>query len=101
MPNGQKAHKRKQHREHTAAYRASGAPEIVAAATPISQSNPGGENLPRHSPQLPEQGQRESVSVTSDKLSLDDTLNAADWNGTEDFSDHRPSPDINISLPDE
>ncbi|MED6221890.1 hypothetical protein PIB30_059157 [Stylosanthes scabra] len=101
IPSGQKPPKRKYNRQPTAYHAASGPTETVAAAGPISQSNPSGENPLGHSPQLPEQGQRESVSASSDKLNLDDSLNGDDWNDTEDFSDHRPSPDINITLADE
>ncbi|XP_057722377.1 AT-hook motif nuclear-localized protein 1-like isoform X1 [Arachis stenosperma] len=101
MPNGQKPQKRKYTRQPVASHAASGPMATVSAAGPISQSNPGGENPLGSLSQLPDQGQRESVSASSDKLNLDDTLNGDNWNDTEDFSDHRPSPDINISLPDE
>lgn len=54
-----------------------------------------------HDHQLPEQIQRESINVSSDKQNLDATPDVADWNGSEEYSDQRTSPDINISLSDE
>ena len=103
MPNAYKTHKRKYHREHTVASPISGGADTVTAARPISQANPDGENFILPTSQLPEQIQRESASVTSEKLNLDASPHAAaaTWNGSEEFSDQRISPDINISLPDE
>ncbi|OIW19952.1 hypothetical protein TanjilG_30886 [Lupinus angustifolius] len=71
MPNGYKTQKRKYNREHSSGTKI--APDIVAAPSPrpISQQN------------------------------SDATLIAADWNGSGEFSDHGPSPDINISLNDD
>lgn len=102
-PDGNKALKKKYQREQTAASPTSTGPEMVTAARPISQANAHGENfmIPILS-QLPDhQTQRESVSVSSDKLNLDDTPDAATWTGSDEYSDQRTSPDINISLPDE
>ncbi|XP_057427431.1 AT-hook motif nuclear-localized protein 1-like [Lotus japonicus] len=105
MPNGYlKTHKRKYQREHTVASPTSTGPETVTGATPISQANSDGENymIPMTQSQIPLQIQRESVSVPSDKQSLDGTPDAAaNWNGSEEYSDQRTSPDINISLSDE
>ncbi|XP_027363211.1 AT-hook motif nuclear-localized protein 7-like [Abrus precatorius] len=101
MQNGYKTHKRKYQREHTVASPTSVGPEAVTAARPISQANADGENFMIPMSQLPDQNQRESVSVTSDKQNVDATPDAATWNGSEEFSDQRTSPDINISLPDE
>lgn len=102
MQNGYKAQKRKYNREQqTVASPTSAGPDtVVTAARPISQANADGEILMPRS-QLPDQNQRESVSATSDKQNLDGTPDAATWNGSEEFSDQRISPDINISLPDE
>lgn len=79
----------------------SAVPETVTFARPISQANAEGENFLMPMSQIPDQTQRESVSVSSDKQNLDATLDAANWNGSEEYSDQRTSPDINISLPDE
>lgn len=103
MPNGYKIHKRKYHREHKATSPISGGPNTVTAARPISQANPEGENFMVTTSQVQEQSQRESISAATsgDTQNLDATPNVATWNGSEDFSDQRISPDINISLPDE
>ncbi|XP_020206410.1 AT-hook motif nuclear-localized protein 1 [Cajanus cajan] len=104
MQNGYKAQKRKyQHREQALASPTSPVPDIVVtAARPISQAHADGENFLMHMSQIPDQNQRESVSVTSDKQNLDATPDAtATWNGSEDYDDQRTSPDINITLPDE
>ncbi|KAK7279489.1 hypothetical protein RJT34_24542 [Clitoria ternatea] len=101
MQNGYKAPKRKYHREHTVASPTSAGPDTVTAARCLSQANADGENFLVPMSQLPDQNQRESVSVTSDKQNLDATPDAATWNGSEEYSDQRTSPDINISLPDE
>ncbi|KAG4959608.1 hypothetical protein JHK87_036241 [Glycine soja] len=102
MQNGYKAQKRKYQREQqTVATPTSAGPEIVTAVRPISQTNADGENFLIPMSQIPDQNQRESVSVSSDKQNLDATPDAATWNGSEEYSDQRTSPDINISLPDE
>ncbi|TKY53041.1 AT-hook motif nuclear-localized protein 1 [Spatholobus suberectus] len=100
--NGYKAQKRKYQREQqTVISPTSAGPETVTAARPISQAHADGENFLMPMSQLPDQNQRESVSVASDKQNLDATPDAATWNGSVEFSDQRTSPDINISLPDE
>lgn len=93
MPNGYsyKTHKKKQHREHTVASPTS---DTAMAPRPISQANPGGESCLTPTLQLPEQSQRESEDVTSDKQNSYEHLN-----DSENLSDQRPYPDINISLP--
>ncbi|KAH1227829.1 AT-hook motif nuclear-localized protein 1 [Glycine max] len=107
MQNCCKTQKRKYQREQqiVAATPTSAGPEIVTAAIPISQANAAdGENflIPIPIYQIPDQNQRESISVSSDKQNLDATPDAAaTWNGSEEYSDQRTSPDINISLPDE
>ncbi|KAK7267887.1 hypothetical protein RIF29_20567 [Crotalaria pallida] len=104
-PNGYKTQKKKQHREHMVASPLSSAPDAVTTARPISQANPNldGENFPITMSQFPKQNQRESVSVSTigDTQNLDATPNiAASWNDSEEYSDQRISPDINISLED-
>ncbi|RZB72638.1 AT-hook motif nuclear-localized protein 7-like [Glycine soja] len=102
MQNGYKAQKRKYQREQQIVVTPTSAgPEIVTAVRPISQTNADGENFLIPMSQIPDQNQRESVSVSSDKQNLDATPDAATWNGSEEYSDQRTSPDINISLPDE
>lgn len=104
MQNCCKTQKRKYQREQqiVAATPTSAGPEIVTAVRPISQTNADGENFLIPMSQMPDQNQRESVSVSSDKQNLDATPDAAaTWNGSEEYSDQRTSPDINISLPDE
>ncbi|CAI8602552.1 unnamed protein product [Vicia faba] len=104
-PDGNnKTLKKKYQREQMVASPTSTGPEMMTAARPFSQqANAHGENfmIPILS-QLPDhQNQRESVSVSSEKLNLDDTPDAATWTGSDEYSDQRTSPDINISLPDE
>ncbi|AES60637.1 AT hook motif DNA-binding family protein [Medicago truncatula] len=101
--NNSKPLKRKYQREQTVASPTSTGPEIVTAARPISQANIHGENfmIPIMSHQLPDQIQRESINVSSDKLNLDATPDDDTWNSSDEYSDQRTSPDINISLPDE
>ncbi|KAK7244991.1 hypothetical protein RIF29_39820 [Crotalaria pallida] len=71
MPNGCKAQKRKYNRESNSGTKVPMDTMAAPSPRPISQQ------------------------------SSDAALIAADWNGSGDFSDHRPSPDINISLTDE
>ncbi|BAT96001.1 AT-hook motif nuclear-localized protein 1-like [Vigna umbellata] len=101
--NAQKSQKKKYQREQQPVVSPTSAvPETVTFARPISQANADqGENFLMPMSQIPDQTQRESVSVSSDKQNLDATLDAATWNGSEEYSDQRTSPDINISLPDE
>ncbi|GAU37871.1 hypothetical protein TSUD_22870 [Trifolium subterraneum] len=88
--------KRKYQREQTVVSPTSTGPETVTAARPISQANTHGENfmIPIMSHQLQDQIQRECASVSTDP-------DAANWNGSDEFSDQRTSPDINISLADD
>ncbi|CAJ1968751.1 unnamed protein product [Sphenostylis stenocarpa] len=100
--NGHKSQKKKYQREQqTVVSPTSAVPETVTFARPISQANAEGENFLMPMSQIPDQTRRESVSVSSDKQNLDATPDAATWNGSEEYSDQRISPDINISLPDE
>ncbi|ESW17254.1 hypothetical protein PHAVU_007G223900 [Phaseolus vulgaris] len=100
--NAHKSQKKKYQREQqTVVSPTSAVQETVTFARPISQANADGENFLMTMSQIPDQTQRESVSVSSDKQNLDATLDAATWNGSEEYSDQRTSPDINISLPDE
>ncbi|CAL0299363.1 unnamed protein product [Lupinus luteus] len=107
IPNGSKTHKKKQNRKHTVASPISGGPDTVAAARPFSQENPNvdGDNFHLVMSQLQEQSNIESASVTTsgDTQNIDATPNAAAaaaWNGSNELSDQRISPDINISLLD-
>ncbi|KAK7392550.1 hypothetical protein VNO78_20993 [Psophocarpus tetragonolobus] len=101
--NGYKTQKKKYQREQqTVASPTSAVPETVTMARPISQANADGESFMIPMTQLPDQNQRETASISSDKQNLDATPDAAaTWNGSEEFSDQRTSPDINITLPDE
>ncbi|KAE9590077.1 hypothetical protein Lal_00037713 [Lupinus albus] len=102
IPNSYKTHKK--NRDHTLASPISPGPDTVAEARPKANPNiVDGENYPITMSELPEQNPRESVSVITngDTQNLDATPNVATWNGSEEFSDQRISPDINISLPDE
>ncbi|KAE9619625.1 putative PPC domain-containing protein [Lupinus albus] len=106
IPNGTKTHKKKQNRKHTAASPISGGPDTVTATRPLSQENPNvdGDNFHLVMSQLQEQSNIESVSVTTsgDTQNIDATPNAAATrNGSNELSDQRVSPDINISLQDE
>ncbi|CAL0309918.1 unnamed protein product [Lupinus luteus] len=71
MPNGYKTQKRKYNRENSSATKSATDTMAAPSPRPISQQN------------------------------SDATLIAADWNGNGEFSDHGPSPDINISLNDD
>lgn len=100
MPNGYnyKTHKKKRQREHTMASPESVAPDTAMAARPISQANPKVENCMTQTMQFIEQSQRESEDVTSDKQNSDAALDEH-MSHSENFSDQRLYPDINISLP--
>lgn len=78
-----KKHKRKRQREHTMASPTSG-----MAARPASQENPNGEAFLKPASHIAEQGHAESEDFSNENL-----------NGSQHFSDQRPYPDINISLP--
>ncbi|XVF07754.1 hypothetical protein REPUB_Repub06bG0166900 [Reevesia pubescens] len=100
MPNGYKLHKRKHYRDHTVASTvAAGAP----SARPISQTKLDGKNC--MSPTSPFRGER--LGEAADNNTIDKHIpNAAPsivtgWNGSEPTSIHRPSPDINVSVPSE
>ncbi|OMO82018.1 hypothetical protein CCACVL1_12112 [Corchorus capsularis] len=113
MPNGYKVHKRKHHRDHhTVTSPVGAAPPSAAAVTaarPISQAKLDGGHHDH---------QNNCMTPTSDPFPGEADLNnhhhstiidkqimtnAADhWNGTEPtISIHRPSPDINVSVPSE
>ncbi|XVE96514.1 hypothetical protein REPUB_Repub02eG0229100 [Reevesia pubescens] len=107
MPNGYKLNKRKHYRDHkvtSPVAAAAAAPSAtMAAARPISQAKPDGENC--MTPTSPFPG-ADSLGV-ADNNTIDKHIpNAAasivsGWNGSEPTSIHRPSPDINVSLPSE
>jgi hypothetical protein len=96
MPNGYKAHKRKHHREHTVMSPISGAPDMLTAARPISQSKPDGETFSNPTP-LQGGNHAEPDNGTSDKLNTIATSNGAGWNVSEPTPEQRPYPDINVS----
>ncbi|XP_068309419.1 AT-hook motif nuclear-localized protein 1-like [Pyrus communis] len=101
MPNGYKAHKvRKHYRENTVGSPISSAPNTVTAATPVSQAQPETESrlnaispLPAHS----HGGEANKSMIQMHGTSVVSTN--AGWNGADLKSEHRPSPDINLSVP--
>lgn len=107
MPNGYKAHKKKHYRENTVAFPVSGAPDTVTTATPISQAQPAIETRFTPIVPLPVQSHGEADKAMSQNQSFNFMSTSAaiviptsaGWNGTELKSDHRPSPDINVSVP--
>ncbi|XP_028789358.1 AT-hook motif nuclear-localized protein 1-like [Neltuma alba] len=100
MSNGcyHKKHKKKQHRQHTAASPISGGPDAGMAARPVSHENPNGEACLKPTSQIPEQGPTEFEDVTRHKQNSDTAPNEH-LNGSQHLSDQRSYPDINISLP--
>ncbi|XP_022766109.1 AT-hook motif nuclear-localized protein 7-like [Durio zibethinus] len=105
MPNGYKVHKRKHYREHTVASTARGAADpstTVTAATPISQAKPDGENRLTLTSPFPGESLGEADNNTIDKHIPNATPSlVVGWNGSQPASIHRPSPDINVSVPSE
>lgn len=107
MPNGYKAHKKKHYRENMVASPISGAPDTVTTATPISQAQPAIETRFTPIVPLPAQSHGEADKAMSQNQSFNFMSasaaivmpTSAGWNGTELKSDHRPSPDINVSVP--
>ncbi|XP_062004564.1 AT-hook motif nuclear-localized protein 1-like [Rosa rugosa] len=107
MPNGCKPQKKKHYRETTVASPISGAPDTVTAATPISQAQPEIEtrftpivSLAAQIHEEAEKGlsQNQNFNFIPTSASILMPTNAG-WNATELKSDHRPSPDINVSVP--
>lgn len=103
MPNGFKVHKRKHHREQTMPFMSpGGAPETLAAARPISQVNPEKETSLTPITPVPRQSQAEVENAENSKQVPNPTTSqSAGWNGSETTTSQRPSPDINVSLPNE
>ncbi|KAK6244592.1 hypothetical protein QUC31_011001 [Theobroma cacao] len=104
MPNGYKVHKRKHYREHAVASTVAAAPSAaVTAARPISQAKPEGDNCMTPTSPFPGESLGEGDNSTIDKHVPNATSShaAAGWNGSEPTSIHRPSPDINVSVPSE
>ncbi|KAF5737494.1 DNA binding protein putative isoform 1 [Tripterygium wilfordii] len=102
MPNGYKAHKRRHHRENTMATTIPPGDTATAAtaATPISQAKPDYASLINPTSLLPERRHVEADDKASDKLIPNmPTSYSSGWNGVEPLPSHRPSPDINVSLP--
>lgn len=101
MPNGYKTHKRKHQYEPRMAPAIQGTPDAVTAASPISQAAPVINFSQIPTSHLPVQNHVEpdnSLSRYNQNYASTDT---AAWNGSEPRSDQRPSPDINLSAPDE
>ncbi|XVF76286.1 hypothetical protein PTKIN_Ptkin13bG0254200 [Pterospermum kingtungense] len=103
MPNGYKVHKRKHYRENTAAATGAAAapPATVTAARPISHAKPDGENCMTPTSPFPGESLGEADNNTIDKTIRNAVAPSfvAAWNGSEPTSIHRPSPDINVSVP--
>lgn len=99
VPNGFKMQKRKQHTEPRIAPTFQCAPATVTAATPISQAPPETNIYPMPTSQLLAQSQGEADNSLSNKDPPNSaSTDTADWNGSGRSSDHRPYPDINISV---
>ncbi|XP_050380417.1 AT-hook motif nuclear-localized protein 1-like [Argentina anserina] len=105
MPNGGKPQKR-HYRENAVASPISSAPDTVAAATPISQAQPEIETrftpvvpLPAQSHGEADKGiiQNQNFNYIPNSAAILMPTNAG-WNGMELKSEHRPSPDINLSV---
>ncbi|XVE76042.1 hypothetical protein DITRI_Ditri12bG0141200 [Diplodiscus trichospermus] len=108
MPNGYKVHKRKHYREQTVASPVAAAPPAtLTAARPISQAKPDGDQNCMATP-ITSPFPGESHGEAADNKTIDKNISnaapsiLAGWNiGSEPTSIHRPSPDINVSVPSE
>lgn len=98
-PNGYKAHKRKHYRENNVASPISGSLDTVTVATPISQAQPESESRLTAISPLPAQSHGEADKIMIQMQTSNAISTSAVWNGTELKSEHRPSPDINVSVP--
>lgn len=99
VPNGFKMQKRKQHSEPRMAPAVHCPPATVTAATPISQAPPETSIYPMPPSQFLAQSQGEGDNSLSNKDQPNSaSTDTADWNGSGPSSDHRPYPDINISV---
>ncbi|VVA35581.1 PREDICTED: AT-hook [Prunus dulcis] len=98
-PNGYKAHKRKHYRENNVASPISGSLDTVTVATPISQAQPESESRLTTISPLPAQSHGEADRIMIQMQTSNAISTSAVWNGTELKSEHRPSPDINVSVP--
>lgn len=95
VPNGLKMQKRKQQNEPRMTPAVHCAPATVTAAMPISQAPPETHIYPTQPSQFVPQSQGEADHSLSNKDHPNSaSTDTADWNG----SDHRPYPDINISV---
>ncbi|XWS59552.1 hypothetical protein CRYUN_Cryun08bG0131900 [Craigia yunnanensis] len=104
MPNGYNVHKRKHYRvQHTVASTVAAAPSAtLTAARPISQAKPDGENCMTPTSPFPGESLGEADNKTIDKHIPNAAASlVAGWNGSEPTTIHRPSPDINVSVPSE
>lgn len=99
VPNGFKMQKRKQHSEPRMVPAVHCPPATVTAATPISQAPPETSVYPMPPSQFLAQSQGEGDNSVSNKDQPNSaSTDTADWNGSGPSSDHRPYPDINISV---
>ncbi|CAA0842931.1 AT-hook motif nuclear-localized protein 1 [Striga hermonthica] len=102
VPNGFKVPKRKYQTEPKSV--PTSAPATITAARPISQAPPEIISYPAQKsqflvgPQNPGSGQTDS-SFSHKGLQNPAPKDTAKWNGPGPGSAHRPSPDINISIP--
>lgn len=102
VPNGFKMQSSRKQKEPRTAPALHIPPATVTAATPISQAPP--ETNIYSNPIQPSQYLTQSQGEGDNSLSNKDqpnsasTDNTADWNGSAPSSDHRPYPDINISV---
>ncbi|KAK2981518.1 hypothetical protein RJ640_030980 [Escallonia rubra] len=101
MPNGYKTHKKKHQYEPRMAPANQVAPDVTAA-TPISQAAPVANNYPTPTSQVQVQSYGVADNTASNKEKPNSTSSdTAVWNGLAPTSDQRPSPDINVSAPEE
>ncbi|KAK3020529.1 hypothetical protein RJ639_046218 [Escallonia herrerae] len=101
MPNGYKTHKKKHQYEPRMAPANQAAPDVTAA-TPISQAAPVANTYPTPTSQVQVQSYGVPHNTASNKENPNSTSSdTAVWNGLAPTSDQRPSPDINMSAPEE
>ncbi|KAK3008067.1 hypothetical protein RJ639_013510 [Escallonia herrerae] len=101
MPNGYKMHKKKHKYEPRMAPANQAAPDVTAA-TPISQAAPVANTYPTPTSQVQVQSYGVPNTTASNKEKPNSTSrDTAVWNGLAPTSEQRPSPDINVSAPEE
>ncbi|KAK2987912.1 hypothetical protein RJ640_003179 [Escallonia rubra] len=101
MPNGYKMHKKKHQYEPRMAPANQAAPDVTAA-TPISQAAPVVNTYPTPKSQVQVQSYGVPHNTAGNKEQPNSTSSyTAVWNGLAPTSNQRPSPDINVSAPEE